>query len=66
MCTNTASNSPGAWLPADHRVHHEWMDRQIKHVDANPQKLIPVLQDFKDFIEADPRIYMYFVASTLR
>ena len=38
------------------------MDRQIKHVDANPQKLIPVLQDFKDFIEADPRIYMYFVA----
>lgn len=27
---------------------------------ANKPKLIPVLQEFKDFIEGDPRIYMYF------
>ncbi len=53
----------GSWLPADHRVHHEWLRRQVEHVDKNPgEKLIPVLQEFKEFIEADSRIYMYFTA----
>ncbi|KAL1884152.1 hypothetical protein VTK73DRAFT_6821 [Phialemonium thermophilum] len=51
----------GAWLPADHRVHREWLRRTIEHVDTQPkQELIPVLQEFKDFIEGNPRIYMYF------
>lgn len=30
-------------------------------MDKNPdQKLIPVLQEFKEFIECNPRIFMYF------
>ncbi|KAH7161050.1 Phophatidylserine decarboxylase-domain-containing protein [Dactylonectria macrodidyma] len=52
---------PGAWLPADHRVHHEYLRRTTDHVDAHPKKLIPVIQEFKDFIETTPRVYMYFV-----
>ncbi|KAI8624754.1 Phophatidylserine decarboxylase-domain-containing protein [Xylariaceae sp. FL1651] len=51
----------GAWLPADHRVQHDWMAKQIEHVDKHGSKeLIPVLQEFKEFIEGNPRIYMYF------
>jgi len=42
-------------------VHHEWLRRKVEHVDKNPGKpLIPVLQEFKDFIEGNSRIYMYF------
>ncbi|KAJ7121525.1 phosphatidylserine decarboxylase family protein [Mycena epipterygia] len=52
---------PGAWLPADHRVQHEWLSRQVDHVDKNgPKALIPVLQEFKDLIDGNARIYMYF------
>ncbi|KAJ7203508.1 phosphatidylserine decarboxylase family protein [Mycena pura] len=52
---------PGAWLPADHRVQHEWLSRQVDHVDKHGAKpLIPVLQEFKNLIERNPRIYMYF------
>ncbi|ORY71082.1 Phophatidylserine decarboxylase-domain-containing protein [Pseudomassariella vexata] len=52
---------PGAWLPADHRVQHEWLGRQVEHVDKHGAKdLIPVLQEFKELIEGNTRIYMYF------
>lgn len=52
----------GAWLPADHRVHKEWLRRQVEHVDKNPDReLIPVLKEFKEMIEGNPRIYMYFM-----
>ncbi|KAI1398499.1 Phophatidylserine decarboxylase-domain-containing protein [Hypoxylon fuscum] len=54
-------NRHGAWLPADHRVQHEWLRTQIEHVDRTPKKeLIPVLYDFKRLIEGNSRIYMYF------
>lgn len=42
-------------------MHHEWLRRQVKHVDENPGRaLSPALQEFKDFIEGEPRIFMYF------
>ncbi|KAL7624897.1 hypothetical protein AAE478_004111 [Parahypoxylon ruwenzoriense] len=51
----------GAWLPADHRVQHEWLRTQVEHVDSHPKKeLMPVLQEFKELIEGNSRIYMYF------
>ncbi|KAI0884073.1 Phophatidylserine decarboxylase-domain-containing protein [Annulohypoxylon maeteangense] len=51
----------GGWLPADHRLQHEWLKKQIEHVDtAGKKDLIPVLQDFKKLIEGNSRIYMYF------
>ncbi|TQS33647.1 hypothetical protein Golomagni_05999 [Golovinomyces magnicellulatus] len=54
-------HKPGAWLPADHRVHREYLRRAIDHVDAKePQKLTPALQEFKELIEGNSRIYMYF------
>ncbi|KAH0271368.1 hypothetical protein KCU71_g18751, partial [Aureobasidium melanogenum] len=53
---------PGAWLPTDHRTHHEWLGEQVKNAHKNKKPLIPVLQEFKEFIESNPRIYMYFTA----
>lgn len=53
-------HKPGAWLPADSRVHKEWLNKQVEHVDKNPKELIPVLQEFKTFIETNPRIRMLF------
>ncbi|CAD0099581.1 unnamed protein product [Aureobasidium mustum] len=53
---------PGAWLPTDHRTHHEWLGEQVKNAHKNKKPLIPVLQEFKEFIEGNPRIYMYFTA----
>ncbi|KJZ80000.1 hypothetical protein HIM_00714 [Hirsutella minnesotensis 3608] len=55
-------HKPGAWLPADHRVHREYLRRVAKHVDDNPKaELTPALQELKQLIEGTPRIYMYFV-----
>jgi len=54
-------HKPGAWLPADHRVHHEYLRRVTKHVDENPKKLSPGIQEFKEFIEGNSRVYMYFM-----
>ncbi|KAJ9145338.1 Phosphatidylserine decarboxylase family protein [Pleurostoma richardsiae] len=51
----------GQWLPEDSNIHREWLKRTIKHVDENPKELIPVLKEFKEFIEGNSRVYMYFV-----
>lgn len=37
------------------------MGNQIEHAKNNKKELIPVLQEFKEFIEGNSRIYMYFV-----
>ncbi|KAI1194515.1 Phophatidylserine decarboxylase-domain-containing protein [Nemania serpens] len=51
----------GSWLPSDHRVQHDWLAKHVAHVDKHPsQQLIPVLQEFKELIETNSRIYMYF------
>jgi phosphatidylserine decarboxylase len=42
-------------------VQREWLSRQVDHVDKNGAKeLIPVLKEFQELIETNPRIYMYF------
>ncbi|CAK4029987.1 Phosphatidylserine decarboxylase proenzyme 3 [Lecanosticta acicola] len=51
----------GAWLPADSRIHREWLGRQVEHADKNPKDLLPILKEFKEFIEGNTRIYMLFV-----
>jgi phosphatidylserine decarboxylase len=51
----------GGWLPADNRVHRKWLGHAIDHIDKHGEKeLIPVLREFKEMIEDNPRIYMYF------
>ncbi|GAB0137797.1 hypothetical protein EsDP_00006050 [Epichloe bromicola] len=53
---------PGAWLPADHRVHREYLSRVTHHVDSHAaEELTPALREFRQLIEGNARIYMYFV-----
>jgi phosphatidylserine decarboxylase len=50
----------GAWLPSDEAVLSRWLDKLITKVAKTPKPLHPVIQDFKNLIESDPEIYMYF------
>ena len=50
----------GKWLPSDQVVLDRWLGDHIKAVDANPQPLLPVVEEFKDLIEGDAEIYMFF------
>ncbi|KAJ3191868.1 hypothetical protein HK101_007334 [Irineochytrium annulatum] len=52
----------GGWMPADHRLHREWLGQQIAHVEKNPKEFSPVIEEFEQLIEKIPRIYMYFTA----
>ncbi|KFG81958.1 hypothetical protein MANI_026375 [Metarhizium anisopliae] len=53
---------PGAWLPADHRVHRQYLSDVTRHIDSHPkQPLTPALEEFRQLIEGNSRIYMYFV-----
>jgi phosphatidylserine decarboxylase len=61
--TDAADTPPfrvGEWLPSDHAILERWLAKLIKNVGANPKPLHPVIQDFKDLIENDPEIFMYF------
>ena len=50
----------GAWLPSDQATLNAWMAEQIAKLEANPQPLHPVVQEFLDLINNDPRLYMLF------
>ncbi|KAI1499589.1 Phophatidylserine decarboxylase-domain-containing protein [Biscogniauxia marginata] len=50
-----------AWMPADHRLQHDWIQKQVARVEKYDNKeLFPVIQEFKELIEGNPRIHMYF------
>ncbi|KFA54632.1 hypothetical protein S40293_02230 [Stachybotrys chartarum IBT 40293] len=51
---------PGAWLPRDHRVHREFLKRASSEAGRNRKELTPALKEFKELIEGNPRLYMYF------
>ncbi|KAJ5313020.1 hypothetical protein PENANT_c018G08409 [Penicillium antarcticum] len=48
----------GNWMPADHKVHKEWLGGIMKKVDENQTALHPVLEEFKHLIETNTRVYM--------
>ena len=63
MSASTAPTLPyrvGQWLPSDQRVLDAWLDKRISQAKATPAPLLPVMQEFKDMIEGDASIYMWF------
>lgn len=46
----------GEWLPKDHRIHQRWLKDTLDHVDRNPTKFDPVIEELKDLIEDDTRL----------
>jgi len=49
----------GRWLPSDQEVLNRWLAEHIRAVDADPQPLLPSVQELKELIESNPEIYMY-------
>ena len=45
-------------MPADHATHQEWLGGVIDKVDNSNKSLHPVLQEFKELIESNTRVYM--------
>jgi phosphatidylserine decarboxylase len=41
-------------------VHKKWLADTVKHVENNPKRLHPVIQEFKDMIENDTRLRLLF------
>ncbi|ORY23712.1 Phophatidylserine decarboxylase-domain-containing protein [Naematelia encephala] len=50
----------GHWLSQDKRHHHKFLHDTVEHVDKNPKPLHPVIQEFKDGVEKDTRLWMLF------
>ncbi len=50
----------GQWLPSDQRHLEGWLSEQIARAEQNPQPLHPVVQELKDIIDTDSRLYMLF------
>jgi phosphatidylserine decarboxylase len=50
----------GKWLPSDQAVLDRWLADHIHAVAANPKPLQPVVQELKQLIEDDARLYMLF------
>ncbi|KAJ5273830.1 hypothetical protein N7478_008955 [Penicillium angulare] len=48
----------GNWMPADHEAHKRWLRGVIQEVDKKDGQLHPVIQEFKDMIENNTRVYM--------
>lgn len=49
-------------MPADHRIHNNWLSEQVKHVDNNPQELNPVLKEFGDMVKSSTKLRMLATA----
>lgn len=50
----------GKWMPSDDVTLTNWMNKIMAKEEKSERPLLPVIQDFKEFIESDPVIYMYF------
>ncbi len=50
----------GKWMPSDEQTLAFWLKKIMKEEACSTRPLLPVIQEFKDFIESDPIIFMYF------
>lgn len=50
----------GKWMPSDNDTLRAWMEKILTKAEHNTTPLLPVIEDFKRFIESDPKAYMFF------
>lgn len=50
----------GKWLPSDQETLTNWMKMIMEKADKHEGPLLPTVQAFKDYIESDPKAYMFF------
>lgn len=49
-------------MPADHRIHKQWLNKQIDHVDKHPRELNSTLKELRDVVDKSPRLRMLTVS----
>ena len=57
---NPTPYNVGKWLPTDQALLEKWLSHLIIEVEASKKPLLPVIEEFKNLIEGDPEIFMYF------
>ncbi|GGZ94010.1 phosphatidylserine decarboxylase [Ignatzschineria ureiclastica] len=50
----------GKWMPSDYETLRSWMEKIMAKAEKNDAPLLPVIENFKNFIETDPKAYMFF------
>jgi phosphatidylserine decarboxylase len=50
----------GKWLPSDHALLRQWIGTHIKTVASEERPLHRAIREFKDVIEGDPELFMFF------
>ena len=60
MSTKHKPYRVGEWLSSDQESLNKWLINLTKKSDPHLSELHPVIKEFKDLIEEDPKIYMLF------
>ncbi|HGJ5891047.1 MAG TPA: phosphatidylserine decarboxylase family protein [Arsenophonus apicola] len=50
----------GNWMPSDQTTLANWMRKIIDKAEISHAPLLPSIQNLKDFIESNPKAYMFF------
>ncbi|MBB6502073.1 phosphatidylserine decarboxylase family protein [Pedobacter cryoconitis] len=50
----------GEWLPSDQTILQNWLRDLIAEVEKDKRPLLPVIEEFKEFIESDAEVFMWF------
>ncbi len=50
----------GKWMPSDYETLRAWMEKIMVKAEQSEAPLLPVIENFKNFIETDPKAYMFF------
>lgn len=50
----------GKWMPSDEATLRAWMEKILAKAQKSEAPLLPVIENFKNFIETDPKAYMFF------
>ena len=56
----TQTSRLGDWLPWDVSVLNRWLEANIAAAEQSRKKTHPVIAEFREMIEGDPVMYMYF------
>ncbi|MGE4565466.1 MAG: phosphatidylserine decarboxylase family protein [Victivallaceae bacterium] len=50
----------GKWMPRDRETLTRWMEKIMEKAEKDTGPLLPVVENFKNFIENDAKAYMFF------